>query len=290
MTNVNPLPICIENSQCRAIIQPFGAELVEFSNKKTGVNYLWNGNGWPNTAPVLFPIVGNLPNESYLYQGKTYHLPRHGFARSSLFKVVQQTSDQVILELRDNQRTQAIYPFSFELTIDFKLENNSLKINYQVTNHGESPLLFSLGSHPAFKHSQQAKLVFESLPCAYLGDHGFIDFNHPTALGIDGNTIDLAQYDFSQGPLYFQNVPSQNVRLENQDVNETKSNLTMQISSSPYLGIWKKPGCDFICIEPWHGITAKDPHQIESLENKRGIISLDANQTFSTDYGLFASS
>jgi galactose mutarotase-like enzyme len=24
---------------------------------------------------------------------------------------------------------------------------------------------------------------------------------------------------------------------------------------SPYLGVWSKPAAQFICIEPWHGVT-----------------------------------
>ena len=30
--------------------------------------------------------------------------------------------------------------------------------------------------------------------------------------------------------------------------------IKIQFPDTPYLGIWSKPGADFVCIEPWHGV------------------------------------
>ena len=47
---------------------------------------LWQaGPVWPRHAPVLFPIVGRLKDDRLRHQGKSYHLPQHGFARDRRF-------------------------------------------------------------------------------------------------------------------------------------------------------------------------------------------------------------
>jgi galactose mutarotase-like enzyme len=39
---------------------------------------------------------------------------------------------------------------------------------------------------------------------------------------------------------------------------------------SPYLGVWTKPGANFICIEPWNGIA--DPQGFDQdFSQKPGI-------------------
>jgi galactose mutarotase-like enzyme len=30
--------------------------------------------------------------------------------------------------------------------------------------------------------------------------------------------------------------------------------IQVRFPDTPYLGLWTKPGADFICIEPWHGV------------------------------------
>jgi galactose mutarotase-like enzyme len=30
--------------------------------------------------------------------------------------------------------------------------------------------------------------------------------------------------------------------------------IRVSFPDSPYFGLWTKPGANFICIEPWHGI------------------------------------
>ena len=39
--------------------------------------------------PVLFPICGNLPDNTYVLDGKTYPLNQHGFARNMVWAVTE---------------------------------------------------------------------------------------------------------------------------------------------------------------------------------------------------------
>lgn len=276
--------VTIENSDVKASINLLGAELIDWTSKSSGISHLWTESGWPNTAPILFPIVGNLAHNTYRYDGKEYKLPRHGFARNSMFKILVLHSNQVILELTDNEDTRAIYPFNFQLKVIFTLEDEKLNVRYEVTNTGQKEMLFSLGSHPAFIHTQSAVLEFETLSVPFEGDSGFIDFTRHSHINWENNTIALDDYDFSKGPLYFRDIKSQTIKLKNVD-----TTISMCIPNVPFLGIWKKPGCDFICIEPWNGITSRNVDKIESLEDKMGILSLSVNESFSTEYQLQAS-
>ena len=81
--------ITLTNHHLKVTISTLGAELLTL--EKNHINYIWevDENYWNKTSPVLFPIVGRLQNDSYTYAGKTYHLPRHGFARNYEFNYEQ---------------------------------------------------------------------------------------------------------------------------------------------------------------------------------------------------------
>ncbi len=52
-----------------------------------------------------------------------------------------------------------------------------------------------------------------------------------------------------------------------------------------YLGIWAKPNGNFVCIEPWLGIAdTEGTNQI--LQQKEGILNLDAGKTFAATYTI----
>ena len=40
----------------------------------------------------------------------------------------------------------------------------------------------------------------------------------------------------------------------------------------PYLGVWSKPGANFICIEPWQGITDPEGFAGELRDKPGGLI------------------
>ena len=81
--------ITIENDQIVARINPVGAELNSLVSKKSGLEYMWNGDPavWGKYSPVLFPIVGTLKENRYLHDGRSYSLGRHGFAREKTFAI-----------------------------------------------------------------------------------------------------------------------------------------------------------------------------------------------------------
>jgi galactose mutarotase-like enzyme len=98
----------LENDVLKVQVVAKGAELQSIVHKSFGMDYLWNGNPafWAKHSPVLFPIIGNLKNDTYSYMGKSYQLPRHGFARDMNFEVEKQSQREIIFLLKSDSETK----------------------------------------------------------------------------------------------------------------------------------------------------------------------------------------
>ena len=77
------------------VTSPIGAELT--SIKYNSEERLHQGESvldkegkvfWKRHAPVLFPIVGSLKNNTTYIDGKKYQMSQHGFARDMVFDIV----------------------------------------------------------------------------------------------------------------------------------------------------------------------------------------------------------
>ena len=102
------MQVVLENEALKVTINSFGAELASIWGKATDTEYLWNADAkfWKRTAPVLFPFVGSLKNKEYHYEGKTYSMGQHGFARDMEFAVDVQTATEAWFSLRSNEETK----------------------------------------------------------------------------------------------------------------------------------------------------------------------------------------
>src|SRR5580658_78102 len=143
----------IENQELKASIDPKGAELQSLYDKEYQLEYMWGGDPafWGKHSPLLFPIVGTLKGNMYMYQGKSYSLPRHWFARDREFNVESQRADSITFLLRSDEQSRAVYPFDFELRVGYRLVSNKLATTYQIRNPAADPMYFSIGGHPAFR-------------------------------------------------------------------------------------------------------------------------------------------
>lgn len=77
----------IQNEKVMVSISDKGAELQSVRLKEDNTEYLWQGDStyWGRRAPILFPIVGRLVDNTYYVDGKPYSLTQHGFARDLYF-------------------------------------------------------------------------------------------------------------------------------------------------------------------------------------------------------------
>lgn len=128
------MTISLENDDIKVEIKSKGAELRSIIKKENGLQYMWSGDPsvWGKTSPILFPIVGTLKDDSYVYDDKSYTLSRHGFARDAEFEIIRQERDEAVFLLKDSPGSLKNYPFHFELFVHYTLDNNVLKVNYEV--------------------------------------------------------------------------------------------------------------------------------------------------------------
>lgn len=247
--------VTLENDNYLACFVSKGAELVSFKNKKTNQEYIWEGNPdfWGKHSPILFPIVGTLKNDSYMYNEKEYSLPRHGFARDMEFEIESQNSNSITFLLTSNEETFSTYPFDFELRLRYELIDATLTFCYSVLNKSSTDMPFSLGAHPAFALNgdfSDYDLKFEhqeTLNCFVLENDLLSSSFFPIELNQKLMPLDYSK--FEKDALIFKELKSKTITLLE---NKTPI-LKVSFADFPNLGIWTKINAPFICIEPWLG-------------------------------------
>lgn len=271
------------SSKClKAIINPMGAELTSLKSIPADLQYIWQANPafWGKHSPVLFPIVGSLKENIYFFEGKSYQLPRHGFARGKMFTVEKVNDSKAIFSLESNAETIKIYPFSFQLQLIYELNDTSLECTYAVHNPSKEILWFSVGGHPAFRvplitgeRYDDYSLLFnqpERLD-RWLLEDGLISKENIVVPALAGK-LPLTPTLFYEDALVFKNLKSTQITLAD---NQNQHGLHFRFEGFPYFGIWAAKDAPFICLEPWCGHADTLDHNQE-LTQKPGIEKLKA--------------
>lgn len=263
-----------------------GAELASLKNQ-SGKEFIWEGNPefWGKHSPVLFPIVGTLKNNSYLYDNHEYHLSRHGFARDRKFSVLSKSENSIVFSLSDSEETLAVYPFHFEFQIEYTLNENALEIRYHVINKNDFEMPFSLGAHPAFalsKNFEDYSLEFETDQelVYHLLDHDLIS-EQTMNLNLTDKKLPLHYELFENDALVFESVPAKKITI----LENGKPRIKVDFSDFPDLGIWTKVGAPFLCIEPWFGYSDSAASN-GNITDKGGIQILSPEKTFEAAFSI----
>ena len=94
--------VTIKSEYLTVVISTMGAELqsVKYDEKER----LWQGDPafWSGRAPILFPVCGSLRDKKYVYGGKEYSLPQHGFARRSEFNTESVSENKATFSLKSS--------------------------------------------------------------------------------------------------------------------------------------------------------------------------------------------
>ena len=285
--------ISISSNSLTASIDTMGAQLM--SLRKGESEYLWQGdsNWWPRRAPILFPIVGVLKDSKAESAEGTISLSRHGLARLNEFKVVEQSTSSVTLQLKSTEETRKSYPYDFELKLIFSVDGDTLTQTYKVTNPANVVLPFTLGAHPAFNipipgveaaSLDQYHLSFTRSWTSYgpsITDNGLCDYATPQKLIVDSDTLPLSwELIDREKTITLEDVPDRRITLTaNAEASSETHGIQMDFEGFDYLGIWSAaPGCPFVALEPWCGIA--DTVDTDGVfEHKPGIISLEPGQS-----------
>ena len=127
----------IKRGGLTAAIDSMGAQLTSLA--LNGNEYLWQGDPafWGKHAPILFPIVGSLRNNTATSAAGTCEMARHGIARIVEHKLVEVSEDgsSVTYEITDTPESLKAFPFHFKLNMTYALTGDAtLTQTFAVTN------------------------------------------------------------------------------------------------------------------------------------------------------------
>lgn len=282
----------LKNNLLEVTTKSNGAELT--SIKLNGLEYLWSGDNkyWGRQAPILFPIIGGLKNGKAYIENKEYFMGRHGFARDMVFDEINNSQHKVTYLLKSNYDTLKVYPYKFELYVSYEINENRIKVTYEVKNIDDKTIYFSIGAHPAFCCPINFDEKFEDYYIEFEKKEtqkfiaqpgGLVAFENKVMLD-DTNVLLLDKNVFSEIDTYiFKNLNSKVVALKSK---KSANSVSIHFEGFPFFGIWTKPDeAPFICLEPWYGVNdTVDANGIFS--EKLGILSLDIDKKFMCSYEI----
>ena len=278
----------LENDILTIGINPKGAELNSIFHKHHQLEYLWQANPAikEKKSPVLFPIVGGLKGNTYVYNQQSYQLSRHGFARDHVFEVADQQPGFIRFSLKPTREIlEKNYPFVFKFSIGYQLSGDRLTVSYEVANAMTEEMYFSVGGHPAFNVPLIGGTTYEDyylqlnevedLHIWPLTSDGLIEDEPEPMFGLT-DTIALTKPMFYNDALVFKHLKSTRIALRSA---KTDHGLEMDFTGFPFFGIWATKDADFVCLEPWCGI-ADAASTDQQLIHKEGIIKLAPQQVW----------
>ena len=285
----------IANEFLTVEINPLGAELTSLKGNVSGLEYLWKADPavWKRHAPVLFPFVGRSKNDQYTYQGKTYPMGQHGFARDRQFEVEESGDQKAVFLLKSDEASLAIYPFEFELRVSYQVQDMHLVVNYDVKNTASTaPMYFSIGGHPGFKVPMTADTQFDDYFVDYRPQKSrvkiplqgaFINLNERTLAPTDVAT-DISHDLFKDDAMIYELKGQENVFSIRSE--KTPHAISMKLSA-PFIGVWSPHPTEgnLVCLEPWWGI-ADDVAATGELSEKFGVNQLAPQATFNANYEI----
>lgn len=267
----------IENEFFTCEIDDMGAQLHSLKSKENGKEYIWQGNPdiWYGQAPVLFPVIGQLINDKYFYNGTEYTMPKHGLARKLLFKVKECEGAKAVFSLESDENTLKSYPFDFEYLVTFELKDKALVNTMTVVNKTDGEMYFSVGAHPAFNCKVGDIIEFEqpeTLATERIDKENLI-IDEKFPLIENSREIVITKEIFEPDALILSDIKSKKLRIKGEN------EIEFTFGDCPFLGIWAKPGAPYVCIEPWYGVN--DGREVKSdISQKRGIQHLNKGETF----------
>lgn len=294
------MSITLQNEFLKVEAVEKGAELISIKTVRDDAEYLWTAKSdiWARHAPILFPIIGKIKNNTYRINDNTYNLTQHGFARDMDFKVVENTNDKIIFKLAYDEETLAKYPYKFELMVKYELKDNKIEVSYNVKNVDNQEIYFSIGAHPGFNcpviggDTEKEELKFEDYYFEFekretvsilpIDENGLLKESSAPFL-YDSNIIHLKRELFKKDALIFKNLTSRKVSLKN--IKNSRA-VTVEFDGFPYLGLWSKPqGAPFVCVEPGFGHADFENFNGDFRE-KEGVLKLLSNQEFNCKYAI----
>ena len=248
--------VVLASGSARASIALAGAEARRWS--VAGRELLWPGDPaiWGQISPILYPVVG-WTREGARVAGRQYPLGLHGFAAAEDFTLEEARADFARLTLSDNARTRALYPFAFQLAVEYRLSADALAIAIEIENPGDEPAPYACGLHPGFRWPfaggprAGARVRFEREEPAkvpVIAPGGLIG-RESRAIPLLGRDLALSDELFAHDALCFLNPASRSLRFEE----PSGAAIEMDFHGFDHAALWTRPRAPFLCLEAWTG-------------------------------------
>ena len=289
----------IKNEHLTVEVSEMGAELQSIKDSE-GREYLWQGGEkWPRRSPILFPIVCSVNDDTYTVDGKEYHLPRHGFARDTKFKLIAQGEHKVTYALHESEETLKVYPYRFNLAVSYRLSGNKIHVVWHVENTDCREIHFQIGGHPAFlapgcKEDEDLKGVIQLLPSNLKSQNSklkslksYIDGSH------EMTEIELDQVKDGLIPFNNEFFANDSVKIHDCQTHEaclldTDGSPAVTVDyKCPIIAFWSpyQKKAPFVCIEPWYGLG--DPRGWKGeFKDKPYMNHLQPGASFMSEYTI----
>ena len=249
--------VVLQHGESRVSVALLGAELRSWS--VAGRPMLWTPDPqvWPETAPLLFPVVGWTRGGTVKVYGRSYPLGLHGFARTSPFRRVDGGADWIRLRLDSNPETRAVYPFAFTFEVTYRLSEAALRTDIVVVNRDGAAIPYACGLHPGFcwpfagGNPEDYAVTFEEpeRPDVPVISADGLFTRERRSVPLAGRDLPLSQALLAQEALCFLHARSRSLRF----VHREGAALEIKLEGFPHIALWSRPAGRYLAIEAWTG-------------------------------------
>ncbi|MFA9558895.1 aldose epimerase [Evansella sp. AB-rgal1] len=215
--------------------------------------------------PILFPICGGLEDGVYEWEGQTYEMRGHGFARDMPWEVVETNnvnSLSITLRLASNEETKKSYPFEFEIIYTYELKKDELVIHQEYKNLSKEVMPIHAGFHPYF--TSISKLVGVDTDST-----SYLDYNDGEIKPFYGS-VDL---DKGKEAVVLLDSRRNYVTFP---LPHMEKRVTLEYGKEfSYIVLWSTKGQNYVCIEPWMGLKLE-------FNKKNELYRLESGKTWKT--------
>lgn len=288
------MAVKLENEFLCVEIAEMGAEVTRIYDKTEDNEILWEGNPvyWKRHSPVLFPNVGKTYKNRVLINGTQYPTSQHGFARDNVFTCIEAAKERASFMFRSSEETKEVYPFDFELHINYKLNKKELTVEWQVKNCGDETMYFTIGGHPAFRFAKPEETKADyvlKVPGKEKLEYVLVDISCGCANVDEVHTLQLSEETYPLSDELFANdaLVVDNGQIEEAWLCHKDGTPYVGVRSEgfPNYGIWSVEGAPFVCLEPWMGRCDNAGFNAE-LSEKPNVNKVEAGEKFIKDYTI----
>ena len=285
----------LSNQYLTVNLHPKGAEIISIVGNQDHINYMWKRDAcqWANSAPILFPIVGAIKNDTCRIDGQEYHMTQHGFARHNEFEIKNQSQTEVTFTLVSNDEIIKQYPFLFELNVTYKLVENTLTCFINVKNKDHQTIYFQVGGHPAFAcpfmENESSNDYYVEFAEYETRNQKVIDVAKRGMSHVQLPFFDhekrffVRQQLFNNDAIVIKDFKSENISIKS--LNHQKS-IVFHMQGFDHVGLWTaKHVGGLLAIEPWIGHADYVDFDGEFKE-KESCVALDTDKEFNVQFAV----